>query len=1381
MTKCYGQLVACLLACLACTCARLAAQQTPTADAHQHQVARERWQMQGRRVLGQNSAALRLRALQQKSQMRAAQANAMVLSAGSWNQLGPLPLPSDASGTGIQDYSWVSGRATAVVIDPNDPSGNTVFAGGAYGGVWKSTNAGAANANPASVAWAALTDKERTLAIGSLAVQPQLSNPNPSSSIVLAGTGETNGAADSYYGLGILRSSNGGQTWSLMSQDVSGHSFAGLGFSKIAFSTANPNLVVAAAASATEGIIEGLESPVSVNRGIYYSTDAGATWSAARISDASVAITPSSITSVAYNAAGAKFYAAIRFHGFYSSVDGINWTRLTTQPGLALTPSSCSGQTAQPSSCPIYRGEIAVVPNRAGPSGRGEMYVWFVDANDNDQGIWKSLDGGASWVQINDSGITNCGDALGGCGTAQGTFNLALAAVQNGTATDIYAGAVNLYKCTITDTFPTCAGTGDNTFLNLTHVYGCSGIARVHPGQHEIAFQVANGTALLYFANDGGIYRALDGFSGLRSGVCGQSNEFDSLNATLGLITQLVSMTQSLSDPNLILGGTQDNGAPATAFSQTGGSWVNVDAGDNGYTALNPTNENQWFIATPPDSVSGVNLFSCVNGVNCHTIDFENSQVADSNQLEGDTGPFYLPFILDPADPNAIVLGTCRIWRGLWSGGGFSLLSPDFETGGSGACTGEEVNLVRSLAAGGPTDAAGLSQAIYVGTNGEGPLVPTIPGGGRVWVTMNADSGQNSWVDRTGPINPNSFPISGVAIDPGDPSGQTAYVTIMGFHTSHVWRTNDAGIDWTDFTANLPDAPVNSIAIDPATSSGTSTIYVGTDVGVFASSSNNPSWTEIDPPQATPGSLPNVAVTSLRIFNSGGLKRLRAATYGRGIWEWNLITTPDFQINVANNPQTVFAGSTAVFSGTISAVNGYGASVNLGCAAGATPSPQTCSANPSSLVPSTSGTAFALTATDTAGEYLFNLQGGGTDAATTTHAFALTLQVIDFNLGAPSPGTVTVVPGSDSAPVSLTVSAAGPFNAPVNLSCGGLPLDTFCNFQASTTVMPTSGNAAAVTLIVTSQVAAPPGTSQITINAATANGPTKTQGLTLIVSAAPDYMLAISNSSLTTQINLPATFQGALTAVNGYNNAVALSCGSGAPPTCAVNPAQVTPTISGAAFTVMAASGVSQPYNFNINGVGSDAGMIVHSVAVSLTVLPNQSFDFSMGVNPQSASVPVGQQTTYMVDVNPSTGSFPNAVTFACSNLPQLTTCTFNPTQVGTGSGNSNIALTVKTTAPAPHEQERLAALLLLLSFPMAGLFWIRPLRRVSRRTGWTFVSIALVLVCISCGGGLQGNGTTGGGGGTGNPGTPKGTYNLTVTATSGQVTHNAQASLTVQ
>jgi hypothetical protein len=105
-----------------------------------------------------------------------------------------------------------------------------------------------------------------------------------------------------------------------------------------------------------------------------------------------------------------------------------------------------------------------------------------------DEGIWQSTNSGATWIAMNDSGITNCGDPSG-CGVAQGIYNLELLAVPNGgAATDLYAGAVNLFKCSITSINPTCA---NSPFLNLTHAYGCpviAELAHVHPSRHALAF-----------------------------------------------------------------------------------------------------------------------------------------------------------------------------------------------------------------------------------------------------------------------------------------------------------------------------------------------------------------------------------------------------------------------------------------------------------------------------------------------------------------------------------------------------------------------------------------------------------------------------------------------------------------------------------------------------------------------------------------------------------------------------------------------------------------------------------------------------------------------------------------------------------------------------
>ncbi len=411
-------------------------------------------------------------------------------------------------------------------------------------------------------------------------------------------------------------------------------------------------------------MVDGLEDPVSANRGLYYSRDGGQSWNYATVRDAGLVSDPSSATAVVYNATAGQFFAAIQWHGIYSSSDGATWSRLNNQPG-GLSPVSCPA-TPSTSSCLLYRGEFAVVP------GRNEMYFWYVDGNSVDQKIWQTKNAGGAWTQLNDDNITNCGDTLG-CGTEKGISNLELAAVPNGEVTDLYAGAVNLYKCRITTASPFCNGSGADTFLNLTHAYGCppslGSIAHVHPNQHSLSFLQINSNhqVVMYFANDGGIYRALDGYTGLITGVCGGSNHFDSLNDNLGSLTQLVSFSNDPTDPNTILAGAQDNGSPATSSAQGNTSWANVNSGDGGYNEINPDNRAQWFTSNP-----GVSIQSCAFGVNCRAQDFSSGLVVSNATVGGDSAGLFALFILDPQNSAELLVGTCRMWRGATDGTGFS-------------------------------------------------------------------------------------------------------------------------------------------------------------------------------------------------------------------------------------------------------------------------------------------------------------------------------------------------------------------------------------------------------------------------------------------------------------------------------------------------------------------------------------------------------------------------------------------------------------------------------------------------------------------------------------------------------------------------------------
>ena len=192
----------------------------PDSDAD-HVKERNEWFFRGRVVPGKPAAELRRRAYQAKLRMRAQHRAALAmsgnsqgvsLSSGSWIPLGPMPLASDASGNGTQDYHQVAGRATAVAIDPADPKGDTVYIGGAQSGIWKSTNATTSPAN--NVTWTPVSDDQATLSIGAIAIQP--GNNDPAKTVILAATGEANNSGDSYFGLGILRSTNAGATWTLI-------------------------------------------------------------------------------------------------------------------------------------------------------------------------------------------------------------------------------------------------------------------------------------------------------------------------------------------------------------------------------------------------------------------------------------------------------------------------------------------------------------------------------------------------------------------------------------------------------------------------------------------------------------------------------------------------------------------------------------------------------------------------------------------------------------------------------------------------------------------------------------------------------------------------------------------------------------------------------------------------------------------------------------------------------------------------------------------------------------------------------------------------------------------------------------------------------------
>lgn len=1102
------------LACAGCLHAQERAAKRESSDL----AAKQEWFRSGRTVKGENAADLLQRGFEMKLQLRrlrirqeamrraaTSQGRAAVrfqdprvsptFSYLQWQNMGPQPIVSDAGNS--QDYGLTTGRITAIAVDRADATGNTVYIGSAFGGVWKSSNAAAAAAS--TVTFTSIFETQPTLAIGAIGLQP---NGN----VLLVGTGEANSASDSYYSLGIFRSTDSGQSWTqISSAENGGRPFRGLAFGEFAFSTANPDLVVASAASSAVGVDTGAETQGADGRGIYYSNDAGLSWSKAVATDPAIPnifyaggnLDAGSTSAAIYYPATGKFYAVFRFHGVYSSTDGATWTRMTSQPDAAITSASCPN-TPVSFSCPIYRGSMTIA--------NGELFLAYVDSVNTDPGgnpalhiLRLNLSGSTEtgWTSLVNTavvspsnGIFSCGDNTG-CGAQQGTYNLILKAVPRSvSSTDLFFGAVNLFKCSVQVGGTACS------WQNLTHVYGCSPIAataHIHPDQHAMDFTNIGSEFVAYFGNDGGVYRTLTG-SGLTISSCsGGTNPFQELNSRLGALGQFVGMSNHPTVGGSVLGGTQDNGTllldPSTSGTN-GKTFLGINIGDGGFNAIDPTDGNHLIASFPSGNITVVQ--HCAAGPNCTDTQF----VTVSGSLGGDASAFYMPFLLDPQRPSFLLAGTCRIWRvNIANPGNPVAISNNFSTGDATVCstgTSSGHAKVRAIAAGGPGDGSGNSQVIYAGTYNT-----TQAGGGHVFVTTNSDGGPATWVDRTGNINPSAYDISSIAVSPFDPTGATAYLGIMGFNpkgaqAGHIWKTTDFGATWTDKTADLPDVPVDSLAWDPFSAN---IIYAGTDIGVFVTTDDGASWSEFG------SGLPNVAVTDLKAYNAAGLKKLRAATYGRGIWQIDLpqldlvfsANQVDFATVVGATTTRVItmtnSGSGPVTVNSLSVSSGF--SENNDCPATLNVSASctiTISFTPSGMgaVPGT------LTINDS--------------AAGSPHTVVLDGAGIDFIISLVRPPRPTrdgsgggIAPGA-SQRFQVAVRAVTPGNLPagpveVGFECSGLPRGASCAFSPSTVQLGASPATAQVTVHTTSPgarrlargVATPSGEHQIIVHARSGN------------------------------------------------------------------------------------------------------------------------------------------------------------------------------------------------------------------------------------------------------------------------------------------------------
>jgi hypothetical protein len=503
----------------------------------------------------------------------------------SWQMLGPAAVQT-------QDFGLVTGRVSALALDPADPTGNRLYVGTTGGGVWVASNANASDVS--SIAFTPLTDSlsalegavDASISIGALTVQPG------GTRVILAGTGDPNDVLDSYYGAGILRSTDGGTTWSLIQatrdaeDGLSGqdYSFVGEGFAGFAWSTTNPQLAVAAVSQAYEGALVDADRPGLSYEGLYYSADSGATWHLATITDGSgkdvqgpldVSATPdgNAATAVVWNPVRQLFIAAVRYHGYYQSPDGITWTRMAAQPGSGLTANLCPTHLGSPESvsCSIFRGALAVNPVS------GDTFAWTVDVNNQDQGLWQDQCGSSAsacgnptitFAQQWSTAALETNTSEGGTTILDGNYNLTLAAVPSGQDTLVLAGDNDLWKCSLA---ANCA------WRNTTNSTTCMS-AQVGEFQHALAWNPANPLEILD-GNDSGLWRSTDGI-GETGQLCAASDaaHFQNLNGSLGSLAEVVSLSPVFATPYNLMAGLGVNGTAGVKGTGATADWPQIPA-----------------------------------------------------------------------------------------------------------------------------------------------------------------------------------------------------------------------------------------------------------------------------------------------------------------------------------------------------------------------------------------------------------------------------------------------------------------------------------------------------------------------------------------------------------------------------------------------------------------------------------------------------------------------------------------------------------------------------------------------------------------------------------------------------------------------------------
>ena len=798
-----------------------------------------------------------LRRLQAESKRLAAKTGkgaSLVLSIPTWTPLGPAPIPNGQTDPLFVNELPVSGRVTAIAVDPADA--NTLYVGTAQGGLYRTQNGGAT--------WTPLMDSALSLAIGAITIDPL------NHDVVFVGTGEGN-FSDSFFGVGLYIIRGATQASPTLSGPFNSNGtsdvFTGRSITQILVNPSNDSNILVSTATGSSGM-SGEQLNLLPTRGVYRSINAlSATPTFLRqiiqTADADrdvtdMAMDPGSANTIIVNVYGT---IAAGDGGIWVSTAGdpwagsATWTRTLAKAAIGKLAVNRSGGTLATTFFATLDEAVSCTPS----GGKPIMVSGTMS---------KSTNGGVTWVEV---------PAARGFCSGQCYFDMSMAIDPDNVNNILLGGSAPPelpdQKDGPAPPPPGIGGCGTGAMGRSTNGGATFSPSQnyLHADSHATVFAPSN-HSVVYAGNDGGI------FVSRNAGATWQSLNTPGFNAT-----QFESLSLHPIDPNFMIGGTQDNG---TEFMKSDGTWTRADYGDGGFSGIdqsstdvtnvvmyhtyyNTTNSLIGFaqVTNPANATeSKWKLFGCGsgtlgnNGINC-----------------SDSVLFYTPLALGPGAPNAVYFGTDHLYRSTDQG---------------------VTNVAVSQA---PLIAGVAVSAIGISAQDDDFRIVGLKNG-HVFATT---SGSNTLTDVTGGWA--KMYIARTVIDPNNKN--TAYVTLDGYGTpSHVWKTSNLSAvppSWTAVSNGLPDVPVNAFAVDPGNSNYLS---AGTDIGGFTSTDGGATW------NAYGTGLPRVAIFDLNIQLVA--HKIRVGTHGRGAWEIAAAQFNDTTaLSVSNNSPGL--GSNVTFTATL--------------------------------------------------------------------------------------------------------------------------------------------------------------------------------------------------------------------------------------------------------------------------------------------------------------------------------------------------------------------------------------------------------------------------------------------------------------------------------